>query len=136
MENKILIACSDDACRNKILKLVTGKGLYIHSVWEDADLLLEILDRGYDIIIYDLDLSQFNGLKMVKIIRKIRPKVSLIVITKDPSKELGGKVLQEGVAYYTVKPINPEVVWETMVKFLKDKVNKQNSYSFKVTRRS
>lgn len=110
MEGRILIACQDDVCRNKLLKVLAGRGLTIHSVWEDADLLLEVLDRDYHVIIYDLEVPNLNGIKMVRILRKIRPKVALVVISSDPSKQLGGKILHEGVAYYAVKPVNPEAI--------------------------
>ncbi|MFQ5771343.1 MAG: response regulator [bacterium] len=113
MQGKILIACCDE-CRNNLLKLLTCRNLTINSIWEDADLLLEVLERDYGVIIYDLEISKLDGLKMVKILRKIRPKVSLVIISNDPSKELGGKILQEGVAYYAVKPMNPEAIIETV----------------------
>lgn len=119
MQEKILIACQDDACRNQLLELLSKTSLSIHSVWEDTDLLLELLERDYRVIIYDLEFSTFNGLKMVKIIRKIRPKIALIVISKNSDKELGGKILQEGVVYYGVKPINPNAVKEAISSILK-----------------
>ncbi|MFQ5602447.1 MAG: response regulator [bacterium] len=115
---KILIACGDEVCRSKLLNVISGKGLYLNSVWEDADLLLEVLDRDYDVIVYDLDISDFNGLKMVRIIRKIRRKVSLMVISKNPSNELGGKVLQEGIAFHAVKPIDLAEVEEALFTLL------------------
>lgn len=115
VEGKILIACRDDECRNQILNLLRSTDLTVHSVWEEADVLLEVLESDYDLIIYDLEISKLNGLKMVKILRKIRPKVSLVVISSDPCKELGGKILQEGVAHYEVKPINPEAINEAVL---------------------
>jgi DNA-binding NtrC family response regulator len=86
----------------------------------EGDLLLEVLENDYNLIIFDLEISKLNGLKTVKILRKIRPKVSLVVISGDPSKELGGKILQEGVAYYAIKPINPEAISGTIFKALKE----------------
>ncbi|MFQ5751049.1 MAG: response regulator [bacterium] len=119
MMGNILIASRDDACRNKLLKIFTGKGLSVHSVWEDTDLLIEVLERDYDLIIYDLELSDLNGFKMVKIIRKMRPKLALFVVSGNPSKELGGKILQEGVAYYALKPIDPNAIKEALFTALK-----------------
>lgn len=110
MDGKIVIACVDDECRTHLLAALKPHGLSFHSVSEDADLLLEVLEKDFDIIIYDLEIANLDGVKMVKILRKIRPKVALVVISNDPSTELGGKILQEGVAYYAVKPINPEAV--------------------------
>ncbi|MFQ5770456.1 MAG: response regulator [bacterium] len=119
MEGKILIACRGDECRAKLLNLLTSPRLTLRAICEEADLLLEMLERDYHVIIYDLEISKLDGLKMVKILRKIRPKVALVVISRNPSKELGGKILQEGVAYYGVKPINPEAIKEAVLSALK-----------------
>jgi len=121
VKGKILLACNDDACRNKLLELFEGKSLTIQSVWNEPDLLLEILDTDYDAIIYDLELSDFDGVKMVRIIRRIRPKVALIVISTQSSTHFGGKVLQEGVAYFAVKPINHNAVYVALQKALNNK---------------
>lgn len=110
MHGKILIACRDKSCRKQLLNLFAIEGCTVNSILDETDLLLEILDRDYDVLIYDLAQSKFNGLKSVKILKKIRPKLSLVVISDNPSKEFGGKVLQEGVVYYDVKPIHSEAI--------------------------
>lgn len=105
MNANILVACGDEACRKILEDLLKRQRLIFQTVSDDADLLLALLDNDYLALIYDLDFSVLDSLKMVKILRKLRPKISLMVISDDPSKELGGKVLQEGVAYYGIKPI-------------------------------
>ncbi len=93
----------------------------MHSVWQDADLLMEVLERDYDVVFYDLEISNLNGdaFKMIKILRRIRPKLSLIVISNDSSKEVGGKILQEGITYYALKPINLHAMTEALSMVLK-----------------
>lgn len=110
MEGKILIACRDKQCGIKLLQLFANRNLTIDSVWEDDDLLLQVLQTDYDVLIYDLEISKADGLKMVRILRKIRPKVPLVVIANDLSRELGGKTLHENVAYCAVKPIYPAAI--------------------------
>ncbi|MFQ5705977.1 MAG: response regulator [bacterium] len=119
MEARVLLVCNDENCRKGLMHLFKGSGLSIHGVLGDADLLLEILDREYDLVIYDLESSNKDGLKLIKIMRRIRPKVPLLVISSDPSKKLGGKVLQEGVTYYSVKPIEPAGFKEAVLTILK-----------------
>ncbi|NIR48611.1 response regulator [candidate division KSB1 bacterium] len=121
MQRRILVACRDDKCRENLLKLFSSKGLMVHSVWQDADLLMEVLERDYDVVFYDLEISNLNGdaFKMIKILRRIRPKLSLIVISNDSSKEVGGKILQEGITYYALKPINLHAMTEALSMVLK-----------------
>ncbi|MFQ5677136.1 MAG: response regulator [bacterium] len=110
VHGKILIACRDESCRKSLLNLFAGQDCSVTAVPDETDLLLEILERDYDVLIYDLENSALNGLKGVKIIKKIRPKLALVVISNNPSKELGGRILQEGVIYYDVKPIHAEAM--------------------------
>jgi DNA-binding response OmpR family regulator len=105
VEAKILVACQDEGCQKILGELSKSQKLTFSAVFDDAELLLAIIEHDYQALIYDLDFSVLDSLKMVRILRKLRPKISLIVISDDPSKELGGKVLQEGVAYYGIKPI-------------------------------
>ncbi len=114
MEGKILVASRDEACQKNFYEMFKNRKLTIHTVFDEADLLLALLDGDYTALIYDLEFSVLDSLKMVKILRKLRPKISLVVLSNDSSKELGGKVLQEGVAYYGIKPI----YWQTISRVL------------------
>ncbi len=107
MAGYILISSSDLSLRQEIVELFAHSGITARTVGCDMDLLLEILKTDYPLAIYDLGISHVNGLKTVQIIRRIRPKLSLVVLSIDPSRKLGGQLLQEGVAYYDFKPINP-----------------------------
>jgi len=110
VKGNILIASRDEACRVELLEWLSHEDVTIHSVCEEADLLLEVLERDYDVIIYDLQGAKLDGLKMVRILRKMRPKVALIAFSDDPSTDLGGRVWHEGVVYYAVKPLNLDAI--------------------------
>lgn len=118
---KVLIACRDDEFCKKVHEELKQEGLTICSVYQEGDLLLEVLEQDFNVIIYDLDLSQLNGLKMVKILRRIRPKVTLIVIGSNPSTDLGARILEEGVGYYGVKPVSFQAIKEAVVRALTTK---------------
>lgn len=118
MEGRILISCREKESCNQIIHLFSGQKLQFSCVQDDADLLLEAIEGDYQAIIFDLQNSILDGLKMVKILKKIRPKISLVVISDNPSKKLGGQILQQGVAYYTVKPFRPEAIKQAVLKSL------------------
>ncbi|NIR50045.1 response regulator [candidate division KSB1 bacterium] len=118
MKGNILIACRDNECRIHLLRMLSKPTVTVDSVTEDEDVLLQMLEKDYDALIVDLDMLSFDGLKMVKILRRMRPKVPLVVISNDPSKELGGKILQEGVIYYAVKPVHLEAVKQAVLNCL------------------
>ena len=113
-----MVASRDEACQKNLFETFKDQKLTIHCAPDEAGLLLTLLENDYDALIYDLEFSQLDALKMVKILRKIRPKLSLVVLSSDASKELGGRVLQEGVAYFGIKPIHTQVLRNVLSKVI------------------
>ncbi len=106
MEGNILLSCRDDICCEQILEQMSETGITPAIVNDELDLLLEVLEQDFQVVIYDFEVLNDIGLKTVKILRRIRPKISVVVLSSEPSKKLGGQLLQEGVVYYAVKPLN------------------------------
>ncbi len=115
----ILIASRDKACYGPLLNVFSKRGFATVILANDVDLLLALLEHDYRVVIYDLETCPHDGLKMVRILKKCRPKISLIVISRDASRELGGNVWQEGVAYYAVKPVDYAAIENTVFRLLK-----------------
>ena len=110
MKGKILITSHDDDSCRLLLKLFSSEFLTVTCISDEADLFLETLEHDYNLIIYDTENSTLDSLKVIKILRKMRPKIALVVISNDPSKKLGGEFLQESVIYYDIKPFNPNAL--------------------------
>jgi len=122
MAGKVLIACRQAMCRGMLRATLTTAGLAVCDVSKDSDFLLKMLEGDYDVLLYDTEKSGEEGLKMVKIIRKIRPKASVIVLSDNPSKTFGGQILQEGVFYYAVKPVSYDTIKQAVLCGLKSAV--------------
>lgn len=118
MQKKILIACTDADSASQLCRTFTRNGHATHIVRDDADMLLEILENDYLAAIYDLEIPAGGGLKMVRILRTIRPKLALIAISEEASTEFGGRVMQEGVSYFAVKPLNFAAIENTVLRLL------------------
>lgn len=106
MKQHVLIYSSDPVARNAIETPDNGDEIEISCFADEADLILALLENGFGMVIYDLDDAKMNGVKTIRIIRRIRPKIPVMVLSNDVSKELGGKILQEGVTHYIVKPVD------------------------------
>ena len=117
--HKVLVVCRDKDCQDSLSKMMSDEVFDIHFLLGKEDMLLEIMERDYDLIVYGLEADDYSDLKIIKILKKVRPKVPVIVISSESSSELGAKILQEGVVYFAVKPYNPEavksVIYNTLV---------------------
>ena len=105
----ILSAISDEGVKGQVLEALNSIETYLLTwVGNSADLLLNILDKDIDLAIIDENLAGIVGSKLIKIIKKSRPRIPLIIISSGNSKEEFARVLEQGIFYFIMKPINGE----------------------------
>ena len=76
--------------------------------------ILALQENDYDVIICDCSNNFEKCLQWVKIIKKMRPKVALIVISQEIKKNTGGVLYQEGIFHLTEKPLDKEYLREIL----------------------
>jgi len=91
-----------------------GLNLKFESDSEISDYLLKVLDDVFSVIVYDCTNLEQVSLNWIKIIRRIRPKLPLIVISKDIDPRVGGELYDEGTFYYQQQPVNGDVLCDVL----------------------
>ncbi len=116
----ILFAISDEGMKGQVFEVLNGIATYsLTWVGDSGDLLLKILDKDIDLAIIDENLAGMAGSKLIKIIKMSRPRIPLIIISSGNSKEELARVLEQGVFYFIIKPINGEELKEAVDSGLK-----------------
>lgn len=105
---KVLIVTSESSIRQQILSRVSAKGYQAVAAERGYDALLTVVEQNVGLVIIDLSIEESAGVKTVEILRKIRPRLPLVVLFSDRSLEAGRQVLQHGVFYYLLKPFDIE----------------------------
>lgn len=77
-------------------------------------ILLELQENDYRIIICDCSDNLQKCSNWIKVIKKIRPKIPLIVLTREIDKATGGKLYQEGILNLCEKPISKNYLKEVL----------------------
>ncbi len=82
---------------------------YEVTTFQDArDALGELKNEIYDLVITDLKMPIFPGIRFIKEAKKISPSSVLIVMTGFPSVETAVKCMKLGAADYIAKPLDRE----------------------------
>ena len=116
----ILFAISDEDLKEQVLEVLNEIETYsLTWVGDSGDLLLKILDTDIDLAIIDENLAGMAGSKLIKIIKKSRPRIPLIIISSGNPKEELARVLEQGVFYFLIKPINGKELKEAVDSGLK-----------------
>ena len=71
-----------------------------------------------DVVLMDLHLPQMDGYRATKEIKAIRPDLPVIAQTANAMTDDRDKALQAGCNEYLAKPINIELFYQTLGKFL------------------
>jgi DNA-binding NtrC family response regulator len=100
----------------------TGQSLKLNfeSNTEISDYLLKILDDVFSVIVFNCANLEWESLKWIKIIRRIRPKLPLIVISKGFDPQIGGELYDEGTFYYQQQPVNGNILNDVLNGALKN----------------
>jgi two-component system, NarL family, invasion response regulator UvrY len=66
-------------------------------------LLNKIKDSNYDLALLDISLPDINGLEVLKEIKKIRPRLPVLVISMYPEEQYAARALKAGAQGYLTK---------------------------------
>ena len=82
-----------------------------------------LLDHDFDVIIFDLVIRELQGYDAVKLIKRLRPKLPLVVLADETSYETSIKIAKAGVYFRLFKPVDEGIAKE-LIESLEEKVRK------------
>jgi len=104
----ILIATPEPLTGEELRGRFSGQGYKTIAVERGSDALLSIAESNISLVILDISIQDPSCPKTVEILRKMRPRLPVVVLSGDPSVETGREILQHGVFYYFLKPLDFE----------------------------
>ena len=89
------------------LKKKLGKGNYkFYVVQRGIDVLVKILDHNIDLLIMDIDLAGIMGVEVLPVVKRLRPRLPVILITDDFNHRIRKVAAELGINYQAFKPIS------------------------------
>jgi two-component system, NarL family, invasion response regulator UvrY len=104
---KILIADSNSFFRDKMKQMITDhfNPILTAEACNENEVLNELSQRAFDLLILDLELSDGNGFNVLKKIKVTNPEVPVLGISMFPVEKYGQSAYREG-AYGYVSKVN------------------------------
>ena len=107
-KKRVLIIEDDLEMRSLIKDFIEEEGYEADSVERGTYAFKKLLAEPFDLIITDIRMPGFSGLDILPDLRKLKPDISIMVITAFGSEEVNYKALQRGANAYLEKPIQLE----------------------------
>ncbi len=111
---KVIIASSDSALRRSLSDLLANATDEVRTTPRSGDLIRWVLDGDFDLVIVDVELAGMDGVETLSILKQVRPKVPVIMLSSDASTEMGRRIAEIGVLYHFVKPVRPSDMLEVV----------------------
>ena len=90
-----------------------------------VDMFCDSAENYYDAILMDMRMPEMDGLEATRMIRKQDRKdahtIPIIALTANAYEEDVQRSLQSGLSSHLSKPVEPDVLYSTLVKELKKK---------------
>ena len=119
---KIILISNDKEVVSTIkeIDIVSDNQLIVYDLLKDScEILSDIISNNPSLIIFDHDYIENDTVKILRSVRKLDPKVSIILITSELTIDLGRELSQLGIHFKALKPIS-QISIEQSIKSLKN----------------
>jgi len=102
----IVVGTIDFGVVEGLKQRLNGADYDVHFIQKGISVLVEILDNDVDLLILDLELAGVMGVEILPVIRRLRPRLPVILITDDFTHRIRKIAAELGITYQAYKPMS------------------------------
>jgi DNA-binding NtrC family response regulator len=102
----VLIVDDEEAICQALVGLLDRNGITADSAGDRASALQKLSSSDYEAVLLDLRMPEVQGLSLLREVREVAPRVSVIVITAYATVETAVDAMKQGAVDFITKPID------------------------------
>jgi DNA-binding NtrC family response regulator len=103
MKSVVVIATEDPELVHLLSKILFKRDCSVTITKSRILVVLNILTQEIAYAVLDFDLPHSTNLELLSIIRKIKPKLPVIIFSQETSEDILTKIAEHGIFYYGMK---------------------------------
>jgi DNA-binding NtrC family response regulator len=107
---RILLVDDEEELVYTLADRLEFRGYHAMAALNGADAIKKANEGDFDVAVIDVKMPEINGIEVMKMIKKLHPKLNVILMTGHGSPEEGEQGMAEGAYDYMVKPINIDIL--------------------------
>jgi DNA-binding NarL/FixJ family response regulator len=113
---KVLLVDDHPIFRQGLMRIISKIPDFVVSdeASNGEEALSKIINNEYDLMILDLSMPGRSGLDVIKEVKKIKPKLKILVLTIHPSNQYALRALKAGASGYLTKEKAPDELTEAL----------------------
>lgn len=116
---RLLIASAEESTRRQLVEWLSKDGRELVSVTSTSDALMTVLGLDVDIAFIDLELQDVPGPKAIQLIRRVRPRLPIIILAGELAPASLGRIRGAGIFFTLLKPLDRAEVEEVAASALR-----------------
>lgn len=116
---KILVVDDEKFFRELYEDILLPEGFILKSVDGGVKALEAVKTEDFDIVIADMVMPGWDGIRTIEEIRKVKPAQDIIIVTQVSELETAVEAMKSGAGDYILKPINGKELVYSLRKLLK-----------------
>lgn len=105
---KVLLVDDEIEYVNALAERLRIRNYNVSIATNSNDAISSVINNAPEVVILDLRLPGLDGIEILKIIKKINPKIQVILLTGHGSTEKIEEGIKDGAFEYVLKPIDIE----------------------------
>ena len=114
----ILVVDDESDMRTALSHALNRGGFSVESAADGTEALIKLKKDPFSMVITDLKMPEMSGMEVLGAVKKLSPKIPLIMITAYGSIHNAVEAMQQGAADYLLKPFSFETLVTTVKKVL------------------
>lgn len=117
---KVLVVDDDAELRSTLSEILKGAGYHIDEAPSGKEAIEKITAKDFDIALLDLMMPKMSGIDVLKAIKKIKPKIKVIMITAFATVENAVDAIKKGASDYISKPFRIDDLLTTIRRVIEE----------------
>jgi len=117
---KVLLVDDEKSFVEVLNKRLSKRNIDVTMTFSGTEGIRALRKVDFDVAILDLKMEDMNGLEVLKIFKKIYPKMEVIILTGHESEQTAREGVKYGAFAYLTKPCVFEQLYDTIKKAISD----------------
>lgn len=111
---KVFIITEDKALNQRIRESLDSKGAIIFDSSDPKNAIANVLSKNPDLIIYDDRMPFYHGLKVISVIKRSKPKIRILLLSKADVPQRAIDASAQGVSYTITIDANKQQIYNAV----------------------
>jgi DNA-binding NarL/FixJ family response regulator len=103
-----------------ISQILSSSGGHAEEAATGSEALNMVCEKEFDIVLLDISLPGRNGLEILKLLKKEKPRLPVLILTIHPEKQYAIRAMKAGAAGYLTKDCEPEKLLHVILHILEN----------------